>query len=248
MKRILYAIRFLTTLPLGYKKDENLTDVATSVIFFPLVGGLIGLCLSFLFKFSLIIFSPSLSALFVVVFWIIITGGLHLDGVADSFDGIFGGRTPENRLEIMRDSRIGSFGVLSLIVFILLKLFLIIEISSHTSAIRYLLVAPIIGRWISLFLIFTFKSAKKDGLGSFFKSHLKLIHYIIPAIYTLLAIYLILGLPGVVILLLTVLVSGLLALFVISKIRGLTGDIYGALCEFSEIFTLFLGLIWLNLP
>ncbi len=145
MLKLLYAIRFMTVIPIPYRQDEDLKKIARSSRYFPLVGLLIGLLLYGLYYLLHLAELDLLAAVGVTLLWVLITGGLHLDGLADTADGIGGGQSIERRLEIMKDSRIGSFGALALISQILIKTALIYELP-ETIALPALLVSPMLGR------------------------------------------------------------------------------------------------------
>ncbi|HQJ31558.1 MAG TPA: adenosylcobinamide-GDP ribazoletransferase, partial [Syntrophales bacterium] len=115
MKALLAAFQFLTTIPLPGGKGTGEGDIAGSLPFFPVVGLLIGMAAAAGdFVFSLL-FPPGVAAVLTVLLLVLITGGLHLDGLADTADGIFSVRNRERMLEIMRDSRIGTMGVLAVV-------------------------------------------------------------------------------------------------------------------------------------
>ncbi|HHY14336.1 MAG TPA: adenosylcobinamide-GDP ribazoletransferase, partial [Thermoanaerobacterales bacterium] len=140
------ALTFLTRFPI-YPKfiDEHL--LARSTVYFPIVGLLIGLILGYMDIILGYLFHDAVRAIILIIAYITITGGLHLDGLVDTFDGILGGYTKEEILEIMRDSSMGTFGGIALIVSLMLKFALYI---SFTNEIRFvaLILAPSISRWI----------------------------------------------------------------------------------------------------
>ena len=256
MKKLIYALRFLTVIPIRWKENEDLAQVARSVSLFPLVGLLIGLSVFAVFKSSSLLFSDLFSSVVAVVWWIFITGGLHLDGLADTADGVWGGTTKERRLEIMKDSRTGVFGVVTLISFILMKTVAINELGTLDSIhqFSFLVTAPVYGRWISVLTIYFFQTAREDGLGSFFRENIGIREVIIAFSITLIVSVVFSGLTGLLILIAVTVLSSLGALFFSSRLGGLTGDIYGALCESVELITLLLGFLlfstgvftWLN--
>src|SRR5215472_10652299 len=135
-QELVAAIQFLSVLPVPgsaqlFRTDRAEAELIIGSLYFPLVGLLLGLILSLLAILSgPYLPSLALAALLVVVnIWL--TGGLHLDGLMDACDGLFGGRNPERKLEIMRDSRVGSFGVLGGVSAILLKFALLASTSLH---------------------------------------------------------------------------------------------------------------------
>ncbi|MDC7125362.1 MAG: adenosylcobinamide-GDP ribazoletransferase [Spirochaetales bacterium] len=233
--KLLYAIRFLTIIPIPYKADEDMKKVAGSTIFYPLVGLIIGGLLFLILKIVGLVFNPATTAVFLISFWALLTGGLHLDGLSDLVDGLGGGRNREQTLEIMKDSRIGAFGVISLILHLFLKWRLSLDLIQANAWLIFLII-PMFARWNVLLSILIFPSARKDGLGSFFKKYCGWYQPLAGGIFSFAAAYLLLGLNAV----LAGAISSLLALLfsgVISKkLGGLTGDVYGAVIELSELF------------
>ena len=112
---------FLTWLPATRLRGRTQREISNSRAYFPLVGLLIGLAMVGLEAGSSRVFPVPLTAALLVVFLVVITRGLHIDGLMDICDGVFGGATPERRLEIMRDSRVGAFAVAGAGSIILLK-------------------------------------------------------------------------------------------------------------------------------
>ena len=230
----------MTVIPIKWKENEDLKQVAHSISFFPVVGLIIGFTNYGLFYLSNLIFSSFFTSVLIVIWWIFITGGLHLDGLADTADGVWGGTTKERRLEIMKDSRTGVFGVLTLISFLLLKIAILNEFFTYniSESPALLITAPVLGRWISVFSIFYFKSARKDGLGNFFKENISWKELLLSLILTLLFVFYFTGPGGLITLFIITILSVPVSLFFSSKLGGLTGDVYGTLCESSELFSL----------
>ena len=111
VKAPLAALAFLTWFPATRLRDRSQQDISNSRVYFPLVGLLLGLALVVVELGASRVFPPPLTAAVLVVLMIVVTRGLHIDGLMDVCDGLFGGSTPERRLEIMRDSRVGAFAV-----------------------------------------------------------------------------------------------------------------------------------------
>ena len=240
MRKILYAFRFLTIIPIPWKQDENLTEVARSTIFFPLIGLIIGgflALLEFLLRDKL---SPMATSGLILSMWVIVTGGLHLDGLSDVSDGL-GGRSREESLRIMKDSNIGAFGAISLILILVLKLIFIneiITISNNNHLLYPLVLAPAWGRLMELIVIRLFKTGREGGMGSFFKNEMREREWIAPLVLTLsLTIYL-LSIYSLLIILPLLLTTLTFATYLSRKFGGLTGDGYGAVCEISELLFL----------
>ena len=230
------ALQFLTVLPIKLKTMPSAQQNGQSLLFYPVVGLLIGLVL---FGFSL--FSVKLSTLLIasiiLVLWIWLTGGLHLDGLADTSDAWVGGfGDPERTLKIMKDPACGPIGVLSLIVGCLLKfaaLYVLIE--QHLNV--FLILIPAIGRSIALFLFLTTVYVRAKGLGSSISDSIpkRAIWMVFVITSSLLLVFKWLGLIALVCFL--SLAFYLRRLF-IQRIGGITGDTIGAAIELVEMSVL----------
>lgn len=232
MRKILYAFRFLTILPLPWREGEDMEDVARSVTFFPFVGLVIGAILWGFVTLLSIYFSAWITAIIVLISWVIITGGLHLDGLTDLFDS-FGGQTREDRLRIMKDSAIGSFGAIALVLLLLFKLILLREHILKGSYSTIILV-PMWARMYQLLSIRFFSSARPGGMGDFFKTSLKERDWILPLICIIPLSWYVGGWVFLTHLTPVLIVVFLFILWINRHLGGLTGDGYGAICEVTE--------------
>ena len=133
MKRFLIALQFLTILPLNIKGKIEEKDFGRSLIYYPIVGLLIGLFLAGIAYISAFL-PPLVTSVLILVAWMVITGGIHLDGFADTCDGFYGNRPKEDILKIMRDSRIGTMGAAGVVMLLLIKF---ATLSSIRSEDRY---------------------------------------------------------------------------------------------------------------
>lgn len=179
----------------------------------------------------------------VLLFIVTVTGGLHEDGLADCADGFAGGREPARVLEIMRDSRIGTFGALAVVFAILLKYTLLTSLG-EPELVRGLIVAPVLSRWLVLPLTMVTRPARPDGLGNAFARHVGAAQMLVSAIPVL-----VIGgwLFQLSFLALATGATGAVALFgwyCHRRIGGLTGDCLGAAIQFAEITT-YLGVVML---
>ena len=139
MKSLWLAIQFLTTIPINIKyKDEK--ELPHALIFFPFVGLLLGLILAGINHLLFILnFNDLLSNVILIISLILLTGGIHLDGLADTFDALASRKNKEEMLEIMRDSHIGVMGVLSIVSILLLKISVLSSLSPSLKIISLIL-------------------------------------------------------------------------------------------------------------
>ncbi len=228
------AFSFLTILPLGSPPERQ---PGQSFAWFPLVGLCIGAALAAIARHSP--FDSGLTAFLVLLFWVGITGGLHLDGFGDSCDGLLASGAPNARRRIMQDPRTGVWAVVGLVLLLLGKWMALQAVSSH-----WLPLPPVLGRWAMVWAAYHFPySGDADSLGAYFRQGLGWRQLLIAS--------------ATVIILLTKAEITVLWLFVFCFTvffgqwaarrlgGGLTGDVYGALCEVCELLCLLaLGLIY----
>ena len=128
MRSFLIAVAFLTIVPIRFRSQLPAAAVARSRFWFPVVGLLLGLALGGLANLVAGLGKPSLEAFLVLLAWVLLTGALHLDGFTDLCDGLFGGSTPEERLRIMKDPHLGTFGLVGGVLLMLGKFVLLVEV------------------------------------------------------------------------------------------------------------------------
>jgi adenosylcobinamide-GDP ribazoletransferase len=237
MKGFLQALSFLTILPVTQAHASEGKDLARSMAFFPLAGLVIGLLLALGHHlFSLLL--PK-----AVVLWLIIgllavlTRGLHLDGLADTMDGLASGGTKEKILEVMRDSRIGAFGVISLILLLGAKYFCLDQVPNSSLPCSFIMMS-VLGRNAMVLVCYRSSYARREGLAKPFVEHLR-IHEVAVSFLSALGIALLLmRLQGIV----AFFGVGLFSLgcrsFFKRRLGGITGDILGATNELSEVLCL----------
>lgn len=233
----LLALSFLTALPVPIKDIAKEEDLGRSVRWFPLVGALIG-ALTFGVFAGLSKFFPSfVSSVFTLGVWVWVTRALHLDGVADTFDGL-GCGGGKKALEVMKDSRVGTFAVAAVFLVLAMKTALMASFGKTGSFCLFL--SPILGRWAIGFSIWRFGTARPDGLGRSFKDHCGAKEGALSAFFAL-GFSLLFGYRGLFVFLVSGTAAFLTGLHISSKLGGLTGDSYGCICEFTEISALFAG-------
>lgn len=243
MKSILFALQHLTRLPLPHVSfDEVSCGRATA--FFPLAGVVIGAVMAAVVWAVGWYLPYQLQASLLIVLMVVLTGGIHLDGFTDSIDGLFSGRQRERKLEIMRDSRIGAFGVIGVICLLLFKFSLLAGIPAHVL-IKLLVVVPAISRWNMTLVIFVFPYARQEGLGTIYKKYCGIRELLLATVLAGAAAGILLGVYGVLLMLMGGLIAYLVGKKASRELGGLTGDIYGFINELSEVLLLLAGYVFL---
>jgi adenosylcobinamide-GDP ribazoletransferase len=235
MRQILIAFSFLTTLPIRLKEAPSAEELGKAAGWFPLVGALMGLVSAGVCWGLRQVVSPLLAAMLATAVWILLSGGLHLDGVADSFDGMLNASSPERRLEIMKDPNVGTFGALGLIMTVLLKVAFLNEIQIEMLFLALPLAAAG-ARWM-LLLAAGQPSARPGGLGDLFAKHMPGWSWI-PAGVVLVVLVLLAGWQGAAAILAAHVVVWLIFRMAKNRLSGLTGDVFGLTVEVSELVIL----------
>ncbi|MFC0300553.1 adenosylcobinamide-GDP ribazoletransferase [Virgibacillus soli] len=259
MKSYLYGlvmtVQFFSMLPINKEVPMTAKNMERAIRVFPLFGLFIG-CIYSGFAYVLLQWtplSPLASSFFLWLLIIVLTGGIHLDGWIDASDAFFSYRDPEKRLEIMKDPRVGAFGVLSVIVLLATKFIFIYEMISQVSpsTFVFILFIPFFSRTLMGMILVLVPSAKKDGLGYMFqkacrpKSVYFYLFYIVPVLITV-------GIwnEKVLIIVMIMLISVIILFFFIRRkavkwFTGITGDVVGAATEGVEVFLWMI--VWLLL-
>jgi len=244
MKKFLIMIQFLTRIPLNTNLDVEESDFSEGIIYFPLVGSIIGIFITSIFMLFNSYISYKVAIVMAVMSEIMITGALHLDGLADTFDGVYSNRDKDRILEIMKDSRIGSNGVLALMGVLALKITLILSVSEDYIY-PILFFMPIVSRFTVPFFCYGAKYAREKGMGNFFIGKVTLKQLMITlVIYIILATFnkniALVGIP-------VLAISYLYRRHIEKIIGGLTGDIIGSNIEIMEIVFLIISFVVINL-
>jgi len=241
MNKIITAFQFLTVLPFKVKgfREELLAE---STPYFPLVGLTLGIGLSGL-EYTLSPFLPiDMVAIIEVAFLALITRGLHMDGFADTFDGLGCAKSAEERLQAMKDSRIGTMGAVSVIFLILLKYNSITFIEQNIK-IYALLTFPMVSRWAMVLTILISSKKGHTGLANMFQKQIEEKHFFLSSILPFFLIIYLFDSPG----LLCLIGIGLLVLMTYSLLlkifEKITGDHFGFINEVVEVSVLMLFLL-----
>lgn len=235
LKTLAMALQFLTRFYV-YRGEFDELAYGRAPVFFPLVGLFLGAAWTALYFSLSPFFPPAVTAALLVLGMVAFSGGLHLDGFMDTMDGIFSGRSREKMLEIMRDSRVGAFGVIGLACLLLLKFALLFSLPREVLP-RLLLIVPAISRWGMVYAIARFPYARPQGLGLLQVRHTRGRELALASLFVLVAA--VLGGPvGLVLLFVSLLLVHGLGFYLTGRLGGLTGDTYGAINEILEVFLL----------
>ena len=227
---------FLTIFPVSRDLKRGPQDISNSRAFYPAVGLLMGLFLVGIEEGSSRLFTEPVIAAFLVATLVIVTRALHLDGLMDVCDGVFGGFNPERRLEIMRDSRVGAFGVAGGITVLLLKYGALTALLGLPGPGKEwaLLLFPVLSRWTMVVLLGVFPYVRTQGLGSPFHGGGVKVATLVAGLSALAASFLLWGFAGLGLFFGAVAVAWLVGYAMAEALGGLTGDTYGATNEIIE--------------
>lgn len=240
-RQILIALQFMTIIRLKGDLRETSEDMARSTAWYPLVGLFLGAILLGLSVLLGLFLPQAVIAVLLVIALVVLTGGLHLDGLADTADGLFSHQPREAMLEIMKDSRIGVFGGVALILVLGLKAVLIYELLGHPMV---LLLFPLMSRLaVTLNIGFSVYAREKGGLGKPFVDLAGGREMIIASSLAMLASSIFLGISGLLLLALVICAALLLIWFWRKKLGGVTGDTLGATLELTDCFGLMAALL-----
>lgn len=235
MNSFLAACALLTIVPI----QRELQFSARAFSFFPIVGALLGILLAGALWTFQFLFPPLVSAALLTALWALLAGALHLDGVSDACDALFAATTRERRLEILRDVHMGAFGATGLVLILLVKFS---ALSAQNVSAVFL--APVLARWAMVYAA-AFPLARNEGMAALFAKTLTRREIFWATLFTFLfCAYF--GWLGASAWIVTLVVTTLLARFAMSRLGGLTGDIYGLICESVEVSVLLTGIVFAN--
>lgn len=233
----LSALGFLTIIPVGRRHKEG-QSLAGSSLYFPLVGLVIGFILAGIDYGLCRVLPDLLASAITVAVLLLLTGALHFEGFVDACDGLFGGHTRERQLEIMRMKNVGSYAVAGGALLLIVKFAAIASLEAGWDRFWIIVLFPAMSRWGMAMALNLFPYARAEGLGSAFRSD-KRFAYMLSAGIIALAIAVIFGWLGGIVLLFTAKLVALLMGWSISRLLGgLTGDTYGAVNEMTEVVVL----------
>jgi adenosylcobinamide-GDP ribazoletransferase len=228
---LIAAIRYLTIVPVPGTTPHEASPGGAAA-WFPVVGLLIGGVLVLVDRIATSLFTPFLAAVVTVAAWKILSGGLHLDGLADSLDGLTG-RDPAQRLAIMRDSRVGSFGVVGLVLVILLTVGAVGGIDARARA-GALVLAPVAGRAGAPLLARMFPTVG-PGHGASFREGVARLAAPLSIGLAVVVAATALGVHGLIALGVVIVLGLAIGAYMTRRLGGVTGDVHGAAVELGEL-------------
>ncbi|ODT44042.1 MAG: cobalamin 5'-phosphate synthase [Nitrospira sp. SCN 59-13] len=237
-----FAWHFLTAIPISRAHHApTAQELASSMAWYSTIGLLIGGLVALADVGLRLWLAAEVGNALLIVLLVLLTRGLHQDGLADTVDGLAGGRTVEDRLRIMRDPRVGAFGATALCLSLLLRYAGLLALPAALR-LPVLLCMPALGRWAMVSLAWASPSARRDGgLAASFLTHLSWQHVILSSLVLAVALTMALGGSGAI----ATMGIGVLLLVVIRQrcltlLGGVTGDVLGATNEVVEILFLLL--------
>lgn len=235
------ATRYLTIVPVRAASHEDELGLGRAAPWFPVVGLALGVVLALTDRLTDWLFPALLAALLTVTVWKLVTGGLHLDGLADCMDGLVAA-DPEHRLGVMRDSRIGAFGAVGLILFLLLEIAALAELAPGLRG-QVLLAAPAIGRAMPALLSLCFP-AVPGGRGAAFAAGVRRSGVFVGLAVAAAIAVAALGWSGLIALIVACVFCLALGRMFTTALGGITGDVLGAAVELAEAGALLTVSAW----
>lgn len=232
---LLVALQFLTRLPVPLKRWPQEAEIGRSLLWYPFTGALIGVLLIIAaWVLQGLGVAPMVLAVLLLVLWVALTGGLHLDGLADTADAWAGGAGDRERtLALMKDPRCGSMAVVGLVLLLLAKFAALVTLLQQDSLL-FLLLPPLLGRMALLLLFLGTRYVREEGLGSVLARHRPLEQGWSLLLAWLLPV-LLFGIDGLLALLAAALVFVLWRRSLLQRLGGTTGDTAGAMVELVEV-------------
>lgn len=259
LKNFITALQFLTIITVRKDQEVEEGDLARSIVYFPLVGFLIGVLLVNADKiFALIALPQTIATFLLIILSVLVTRAIHIDGLADTLDGLMGGRDHSSRLAIMKDSRLGTAGALGIVIVVFMK-YLCLNNLFERDRIGALLVAPVLARWAQTLMVSNAEYGRENGMGKAFVGHLRSSGlFATSAVAIGLSAFVIVATDSRIslmpldihsVILFFVVICGVLLLtwlgkrYLVRKLGGVTGDAIGAMSELNEVLVLFLFVI-----
>ena len=234
MRSFIIAVQFLTRIPLAPQMKMSDVDVGRSMRYFPLVGLCMGACLAAAHLLLAAALPMSVADGISIALLAALSGAIHLDGLADTADGIAGGKDREERLRIMKDPRIGAIGAVCLILVIMLKYGALLALPGHLKYRAFLLV-PMIGRWAQVLVACRSEYAGLSrGVGFTFTRQVTLTVAVCTSLLVAACAYYLFSVKGAITVVVILAACRVYAAYFRRALGGITGDVLGAATELAE--------------
>jgi adenosylcobinamide-GDP ribazoletransferase len=247
IKRLVLSIQFFTVIPIRKEIKSKNYDYGKLMAFLPLIGLVLGIILFFIYNLLKNYFSPVVSSVLIIIFYVFLSGGLHIDGLGDTFDGIFSNRTKDRILEIMKDSRMGTNGILAIFFILILNIILLSELMIENNF--FIILFPVAGRTAGLICSSISVYARTNGgLGKNFVEYCNFQELIIGLFFHFLINFLLFHNDFILALIsisFPIIFAFLITKYFSNKINGVTGDIIGAIIEISQTFYIFISYLYI---
>lgn len=227
-ENFLLMLQVLTRIPINKSLSCENTDFKRGANFFAIVGLVIGVIQFVVYSFLIKFFSLDIAVIFIIIIDILITGGFHIDGFGDTCDGFFATKGKDKIIEIMKDSRIGTFACIGIIINLLIKFIGYTTVLNNTTS-YIIILLPMISRVSIVLISYIGKAAKKTGSGNLFINTVTFNEVIINYLLFILIAIFVLDLKRLfMILIISIITTILFNKYCSSKINGITGDSLGA--------------------
>lgn len=231
-----FALQMLTRIQIGNPAfDER--KFGRGTVFFPLIGAVLGFVLYLVYILTAGGFPVLVRGAFIFAALVLLTGGMHADGLMDSMDALFSGRSRETKLQILKDVHVGAFGVIALVALCIVKFALITGLC-YTSGIGWLFIFPAAARWGMVYVIRFFPYLWEEGLGKAFTKHTGNLEFGLATLILGLVLAAAWSWPGLIAMIILTVLIHLWGWGVVRTLGGVTGDIYGATAELLEVLVL----------
>ena len=222
MKRFISILQFMTRIPINIDTGFD-EEFHKTITYFPLVGLVLGVLIYIIGLVSGIFFDSFITSIIVTLALVILTGGLHIDGLGDTFDAIYSYRDKERMLEIMKDSRLGTNSLLAIMFLILLKIGFIYSIINN-NLLWTVIFMPVVARLGVIVMMYKTVTPRENGMGNLFIGKASTSMFTIAILYTIIILFIF---------------NNLFKKHIYKKIDGVTGDILGCTIELGELIYLF---------
>ncbi len=234
----LAALRFLTSIPTPWWRGASRKEFAGSLPYYPVIGLLIGLLLAAIYWLTSSFLPIWVSSAVIVTALVIITGGMHLDGLIDAIDGAAASHKDSDiGKDVMKKPGIGAFGAVAAILVLVLKIVLVASIPDEWMA-ASLIMMPVVSRWTMVYTIFAYPYARPQGAGNELKQATTRRVFLIATAVTLSIAIVIDGWASLALIIPVWLFTIIAANYFRRRFSGLTGDTYGAISEMAEVLIL----------